>query len=298
MNKPKVIAIVGPTASGKTSLSIKIATQFSGEVISADSRQVYQGLDIGSGKVTKDEMQGIPHHLLDIVNLDAVYSGADFVRDANVAIADIVARGKVPIITGGTFFYISLLQGKMQPAPVLPNPKLRESLDLLTTEALYERVQEADPRRARTIDQQNRRRLIRTLEIIDVLGVVPEPAPVESLYDWLSIGIDIPQSELHQNIHTRLHQRLEHGMVEEVNGLLAAGVAPERLLNLGLEYRYLTLYLQGEISYEEMVREIEFKSRQFAKRQLTWLKRDPIIAWYPPQPRQPIFERITTFLTP
>jgi len=297
MSKPKVIAIVGPTASGKTALSIDIATQFQGEVISADSRQVYRGLDIGSGKVTKEEMQGIPHHLLDVADITTVYSGADFVRDAGLAIEDIIARGKVPIIVGGTYFYIALLQGTVQSAPVPPNPALRAELETIPTETLYARLQQLDPERALTIDPHNRRRLIRSLEIIAALGSVPTPTTRSSSYEWLTIGVDVPKDQLHHNIDTRLHTRLEHGMIEEVSDLLASGIPATRLYDLGLEYRYLTLYLQHEISYDEMVREIQHKSRQFAKRQLTWLKRNRTIEWYPADARKAIHDRICTFLT-
>jgi tRNA dimethylallyltransferase len=279
MPKPKVIAILGPTASGKTALSIELAKELNGEVISADSRQVYRGLDIGSGKVTEEEMQGIPHHLISIVDPADSYSGADFVRDASSVIADITARGKVSIIAGGTFFYVDLLRGKQSAAPVPANPTLQAKLELLSTEELVRRLTTTDPRRAATIDTKNRRRLIRALEIIDTLGVVPEADPSESPYDWLIFGIAIEREKLNARIETRLHQRLKDGMEDEVSSLLRGGVSKERLVDFGLEYRYLVRRHYQELTYEQMTEELFAKIRQFAKRQQTWLKRDSEIIW-------------------
>ncbi len=281
--KPKIIAIVGPTASGKTALSIELAKRFNGEVISADSRQTYRGLDIGSGKVTEAEMDGVPHHLIDIADPEEIYSAGDFLRDAKIAINDMVARGKVPIIAGGTFFYLDLLRGKMQTAEVKPNFALQAEFEKLSTPELIERLTLADPERASTIDKANRRRLIRALVIIESLGKVPEVkvAQSESEYEWLIFGIDIDRVVLYERIRVRLQDRLQNGMIEEVKGLLASGVNPQRLDDFGLEYRYLTRNLLNEIPYEEMVVQLFAKLRQFAKRQLTWLRKDKEIIWKP-----------------
>lgn len=277
--KPKVIALVGPTSSGKTTLAIELAKRFNGEVISADSRQVYRRLDIGSGKVTKAEMDGIPHHLLDVAELTDTYTAADFVRDSKAAITDILSRGKIPIIAGGTFFYLDLLRGKMQTAAVEANPALQAELEKMSTAELSQALITADPDRAATIDHSNRRRLIRSLEIIDSLGKVPTIENIPSDYDWLVFGIDINKEVLNQRIEKRIHDRLKNGMIEEVQNLLATGVDAKRLDDFGLEYRYLTKYLLKEISYEEMVEQLFAKSRQFAKRQRTWLKKDGSIIW-------------------
>ncbi len=280
MIKPKIIVIVGPTASGKTALAIDLALRLNGEIISADSRQVYRKLDLGSGKVTPEEMQGIKHHLIDIADLSRAYTGADFVHDANLAISDIVGRGKLPIIAGGTFFYIELLKGTSRSAPVPPNPALRLELEKLTTEDLWQKLFILDPKRAEVIDPHNRHRLIRSLEIIDALGLVPKFEKVESNFDWLTIGIQIEKSLLRERISLRLTERLDKGMVEEVDNLLKAGVSSERLIGLGLEYRYITEYLQGKITSEEMKKLLITKIGQFAKRQYTWLKRDLDITWF------------------
>ncbi|MEY3784383.1 MAG: hypothetical protein RLZZ230_705 [Candidatus Parcubacteria bacterium] len=295
-SKPKVIVVVGPTSAGKTSLSIAIAKKFNGEVISADSRQVYRGMDIGTSKVTVEEMDGVPHHLLDIVNPTETYTGADFKRDATFAINDIIERGNCPIIVGGTFFYIELLRNNLQSAPVPPNPSLRAELEELSTEALFQSLQTKDPIRAEAIDQHNRRRLIRALEIIDTLGVVPALEKHESPYDWLLIGADVEKTQLNLNIHNKLLSGLEAGMVDEVKHLHETGVRYERLDSFGLEYRYITKYLQNTLSYEEMVTALEFKIKQYAKRQLTWLRRDNSIAWFVPENREGIYKRIAEFL--
>jgi len=278
-SKSKIIAVVGPTASGKTALSIDLAKHFNGEVISADSRQVYRGLDIGSGKVTKEEMNAIPHYLIDVANPDYRYSAADFLRGAKAAIADITSRGKVPIIAGGTFFYLDLLRGKMQTAAVKPNLELQAELEKLSTAELIARLKAADPKRAEAVDQNNRRRLIRSLEIVSVLGQVPESTEKPSDYDWLILGIDIDRDILNERIKTRLEDRLKNGLKEEVESLLASGLDPQRLDDFGLEYRYLKRNLNKELDYDEMVLQLFAKLRQFAKRQKTWLKRDPEIIW-------------------
>lgn len=296
MTKPKVIAVVGPTASGKTSLSIEIAKQYKGEVISADSRQVYRGMDLGTGKVTADEMDGVPHHLLDVADPTSVYTAADFERDATAATTDILSRNHLPIFAGGTFFYLDILRGKMSPAPVEPNPTLRQQLEQSTDAELLTKLQTSDPTRAANIDPHNRRRLIRSLEIIDALGAVPEPQPTESIYDWLIIGINIDPEALRQNIHVRLQQRFDAGMVEEVAHLHDNGLSYERMEELGLEYRYIGRYLQGELSYEEMCTTLETKIAQFAKRQRTWLRRDTAIQWFKKDDQTAIFDAIHHFL--
>lgn len=296
MSKPKVIAIVGPTASGKTALSIAVAKKFNGEVVSADSRQVYVGMDIGTGKISREEMDGVPHHLIDIADPVTVYTGADFARDADEAITKILERDHCPIVTGGTFFYIDLLRGKIQPAPVEPNEDFRNSLAHFKDDELFAQLQEKDAKRASSIDPFNRRRLVRALEVIEALGSVPAQEPVESPYEWLIIGVEVPHSPLHDKIHERLLARLESGMVKEVENLHTQGVSYERLDDLGLEYRYIGQYLQKNLTYEEMVSQLETKIRQYAKRQLTWLKRDPEIEWFSSTDHESIFERIEEFL--
>lgn len=297
MNKPKIIAIVGPTASGKTGLSIELAKRFDGEVISADSRQVYKGLDIGSGKVTQEEMEGITHHLLDVANPSNIYSASDFKRDGEDALEKIIGNKHLPIIAGGTFFYLDTLRGKQSLAQVPQNSFLRKQLEKRSTQELFNKLLELDVRRAENIDRHNRHRLIRALEIIDALGAVPPIKHGVSPYEWLIIGIDIDKDTLHDNIHKRLHARLDAGMIEEVQQLHVSGVSFERLEAFGLEYRYIALYLQGKMTYETMVAELETRIRQFAKRQMTWLKRDKQIEWFKPEDKAQILNRVAQFLS-
>jgi len=296
VKKPKIIAIVGPTASGKTSLSITIAQHIDGEVISADSRQVYRGMDIGSGKVTEAEMAGVPHHLLDVADPMEIYTGSRFVRDATLAIDSIVKRERCPIIAGGTFFYVDLLRNKMQAAPVEPDYDYRASLEPYSTPELYELLETRDPRRAAAIDQHNRRRLERALEVINTLGVVPPSIAQPSPYNWLVLGIDISQEQLHANIYKRIIDRLDVGMIEEVERLQFEGVTSNRLDSLGLEYRYIARHLQGQLTRDEMIEQLNFKSRQFAKQQLKWLKKDPEIVWVDPKETEGILAKVNTFL--
>jgi tRNA dimethylallyltransferase len=296
MIKPKVVAIVGPTASGKTALSLKLAKQYNGEIVSADSRQVYIGMDIGTGKITKEEMGTVPHYLIDIVHPTTIYTGSDFMKDATSAITDIHNRDRLPIVAGGTFFYIDLLRGKMQPAPVEPNEDFRNSLAHFKDDELFAQLQNKDPKRASTIDPFNRRRLLRALEIIEALGSVPEPTPAESPFEWLILGVEVDTNTLHDKIHNRLIERFESGMVTEVEQLHEQGVTWERFDDLGLEYRYIAQYLQDKLSYDEMLSELEIKIKQYAKRQMTWLKRDQDIKWYSPDNLDNIKQRVEAFI--
>lgn len=295
-NKPKVLAIVGPTASGKTGLAIELAKKFNGEVISADSRQVYKGLDIGSAKVTKKEMNGVPHHLLDVANTSDVYTAADFKKDAEKALEDIITKGKLPIVCGGTFFYIDALLGKVSLPEVEPNEELRTKLEEKSAAELFEILGKLDKERASNIEKENPRRLIRAIEIATAIGRVPADQPINSPYDVLTIGLAIDMSTHGEVLKRRIVERLDNGMKEEVEGLLEAGVTHERLESFGLEYRYLSRYLRGEIEYEPMIEELTIKSRQFAKRQMSWLKRDQNIKWFKKDEAEKIFQEVQTFL--
>jgi tRNA dimethylallyltransferase len=293
--KQKIIVIVGPTASGKTSLSIDLAKKFNGEVVSADSRQVYSGLDIGTGKVTKEETQGIPHHLLDVADPQNTYTVADYVRDGRAAIASIHSRGKLPIIVGGTFLYIDALIGKISMPEVPPNNELRTHLATFTNDALFQMLERQDPLRALTIDRDNKRRLVRALEITNTIGVVPNVERNE-IYDVLTLGIEISREKLVGNIHERLITRLNGGMIEEAQNLYNSGLSYMRLEELGIEYQYIALFLQDKITKEGMLTQIETKSRQYAKRQMTWLKRDKKIQWVRLNELELVTARVSTFL--
>ena len=280
LDKPKVLAVVGPTASGKTDLAITLATTYDGEVISADSRQVYRHLDIGTAKVTKAEMRGIPHHLIDVVDIDTIYTGQDFVRDATQAITSIRQKEKMPIIAGGTFFYLDLLRGTMKAAPVPPNYSLRAKLGNLPTEVLFEKLTTHAPSRAERIDPHNRRRLIRALEITDALGTVPEPpTTTESPYDIFIIGLAVEKDILRDRFKARAETWLKNGFKEEVQELLSAGVSRGRLAEIGFEYTLMLGYIDGEYTEAEFIQRFIEKNWQYAKKQYTWLKRDTSIHW-------------------
>ncbi|MFT5831955.1 MAG: tRNA dimethylallyltransferase [Candidatus Paceibacteria bacterium] len=295
-NKPKIIAIVGPTAAGKTSLSITIAKHVHGEVISADSRQVYEGMDIGTSKVTEAEMDGVSHHLLDIAKPMEVYTAADFTRDANRAIADITSRGKTPIIAGGTFFYLDLLRGKMQAAPVEPDQELRTKLEKYSNEELLQLLETKDARRASAVDPHNRRRLIRSLEIIETLGSVPPVVPVESDYDWLIFGVTREKEELRERFRTRAALWLTDGFQNEVERLLEEGVTRARFQEMGFEYTLMLQLIDKELTETEFVDRFEEKNWQYAKRQLTWLRKDNSIIWVEPSDTDSILESVDNFL--
>jgi len=293
--KDKVIAIVGPTASGKTGLSIEMALMLDGEVVSADSRQVYRGLDIGSGKVTPVEMRGVPHHLLDVRDPSETFSAAEYVRLGRAAMADILERKKIPILVGGTGFYMDALLGTISIPEVPVNERLREELSSLDLERLNEELGRLDPKRAETIDTKNPVRLVRSIEIATALGGVPE-AKSEPLYDVLYIGIRPEAEELERRIRVRLLERIKAGMLDEAARLHEGGLSWERMEDLGLEYRYLARHLQGKISYEEMLSELESEIRRYAKRQRTWFKRNEDVHWFAPEETASIMQVAKDFL--
>lgn len=306
-----IIVIIGPTASGKSDLAIALAKQYDGEIISADSRQVYRGMDIGTGKVNRDDAQiskykfqntkkriahyyseGVRHHLLDVASPRREYNISHFLRDAKQAIADIEKRGKLPIICGGTHFWIqTLLTGETLPE-VKPNEVLRAQLEKKSAEELFCMLEEKDPERATTIDRKNSYRLIRALEIIESLGKVPalgsHPELVEGSpkSDWDSstrrltqndnsiiIVINPEKQVLRERIQIRLEKRFAKGMIEEVEQLRASGLSWKRLESFGLEYRYIALFLQEKISENEMKEKLFFEIWHYAKRQLSFIRR-------------------------
>ncbi|OGZ66191.1 MAG: tRNA (adenosine(37)-N6)-dimethylallyltransferase MiaA [Candidatus Staskawiczbacteria bacterium RIFCSPHIGHO2_02_FULL_43_16] len=286
----KLVVILGPTASGKSALAIKLARLFNGEIISADSRQVYRGLDIGSGKITKREMAGIPHHLLDVANPTRKFTVAQYQKLARRTILQIQKRGRLPFLVGGTGFYIqSIVDGIVIPE-VKPNWKLRKKLERKTIKELYQMLLKLDPARAANIDPQNPRRLIRAIEIVKTTGkpVPPAGGRPTSTVDVgrpLLIGIKKSPQELKKLIAARLKKRIK-GIIIEVKNLhlpvgrqAKTGLSFKRLEELGLEYRFVAQYLQQKISYGEMIDAIQKESLQFTKRQMTWFKRDQRIHW-------------------
>lgn len=275
----KLIVVVGPTASGKSALAVLLAQQFNGEIISADSRQVYRGMNLGTGKVTKKEMEGVPHHLLDVADPKRTFTASHYARIGRKVIKDIIARGKTPIVCGGTGFYIRALVDGLIIPDAKPNPKLRKLLATKTTEELFGMLKIADPDRAATIDPKNPRRLVRALEIIDALGKVPtlkkEPLP----YPTLFIGIAKNQDILKKLVEVRLEKRIKMGMLTEIKRLHTQGVSWKRLESFGLEYRYGAFLLQKKIDKKTFMRELTKQIIDYSKRQITWFKPDERIHW-------------------
>lgn len=294
---PKIIIIVGPTASGKSDLAVKISRRIKGEIISADSRQVYRGMDIGTGKITKKEMGSVPHHLLNVVSPKAEFNVSHFKKLATKKIEEIVEHGHVPIITGGTGFWIDSLIYDWPIPEVRANRALRARLEKWPTTKLFAKLQKLDPSRAASIkarnETNNKRRLIRALEIVMESG---KPSPESTLpiyydhdkleatiggkkYRILLLGIKLPQKELEKRIYKRLIKRLNSGMIQEIKKLHKSGVSWKRLDNFGLEYRYISRYLRRFITYNEMVEQLYQAIKNYAKRQMRWFKRNPNIHW-------------------
>ncbi|TSC62967.1 MAG: tRNA dimethylallyltransferase [Parcubacteria group bacterium Gr01-1014_48] len=296
-NKIKVLAIVGPTATGKSDLAVLLARKYNGEVISADSRQVYRGLDIGSGKITKKEMRGIPHHMIDIADPKRTYTVAQYQKKARKELYSIVKRKRLPIICGGSGFYVQAIIDNLEFPNVPPNKKLRLQLAQQSPEELYVALSSLDPKRAAVIDKHNSRRLVRALEIVNIQGCVPKQKQQESRFNVCSIGITFPKDILHERIRIRLKKRFKKGMVREVACLHEYGISWKQLESFGLEYRFIAEYLQKKMTLEEMKEKLEQAIRQFAKRQMTWFKRDTHIRWFDHEQQKEISARVWKFLS-
>lgn len=283
MSNNKLIVILGPTASGKTEWSVKLAKKFKGEIVSADSRQVYKGMDVGSGKITKKEMSGIPHYLLDVASPKQRFTVSQYQKMAFKAIKAINGKNKTPFLVGGTGFYIQAIVDGVVVPEVKPDWKLRKEFEKLTVEQLFEKLKKLDPKRAESIDKNNPRRLIRALEIITKTGKeVPAIKSGSTNLEVLQIGILKSREELKKLIQKRLQKRLNKNlMINEVKKLHSPsnGLPWKRLEEFGLEYRFVAQYLQNKITYQEMVDNIQKESEHFVKRQETWFKRDRRIKW-------------------
>lgn len=269
-----LLTIIGPTASGKTSLATALAYELDSEIISGDSRQVYRGMDIGTGKDLGDYVvngKHIPYHLIDIVEPGYKYNVFEYQRDFLKAYEDIRRRGKLPILCGGTGMYVESVLKGYRLLPVPENPALRErlsgqSLEQLTAIlATYKKLHN-------TTDVDTAKRAIRAIEIEEYYKQVPVQEREFPHLQSLIIGVSIDRELRRQKISERLRQRLDAGMVDEVKDLLERGIAPEDLIYYGLEYKYLTLYIIGQMSYDEMVHGLEIAIHQFAKRQMTWFR--------------------------
>ena len=286
--KPKVIAIIGPTASGKSSLGIEIARQVNGEIISVDSRQIYRGMDIGTGKEPGQwdqeknclMIEGITHWGIDLVDPDEDFSVADFQAYAKQKIEEIIKRGYVPILVGGTGLWLKALIDGYSLTQTAQDSSLRADLEKLSLEDLFARYQKFDPEGAEQIDRKNKRRLIRALEVVLLTGesFFLQQTRSEPPYDVLQIGIEVDREVLYERIHHRVDQMKEQGLVEEVKQL-RDHFGCEIPSMSGIGYRQLCRYFEGAQTLEESMEEIKKDSRQYAKRQMTWWKKDERIVW-------------------
>lgn len=279
MDKPKLIVILGPTACGKSGLGVRLAKRYGGEIVSADSRQVYRGLDLGTGKITPEEMDGVPHHMLDVTDPGESYSVALFQRGAYAAIDGIVRRGRTPFLVGGTGLYVRAVSEGYVFHAAPPDPTLRAGLEALSTEELRRRLLAAGVE-PDTDAWNNRPRLVRLLEK-ERNGEDPraekERAP---RYDVLTLGVSFDRETVCKRIDARLTARLDAGMVEEVAKLRERGLPDAFLDGLGLEYRYILRYLTGEIPDRAgLVDELGRAIKRFAKRQMSWFRKDRDVHW-------------------
>jgi tRNA dimethylallyltransferase len=279
---PKLVVVLGPTASGKSGLGIALAQHFNGEIVSADSRQVYRGLDTGSAKVTPEEQMLVPHHLLDVADPCQIYTVAQFQRDAINSINDILKRGYQPFLVGGSPHYIQVVVDNLEIPHIEPQLELRAQLEERTLPELLAHLEKLDPQSAATIDRNNPRRVIRALEVCLISGkpFSQQRKIAEPLYRSLLLGIDWPREVLYRRIDARVDERMRQGMVQEVQRLLDEEVSYERLEALGLEYRYISYLLRGKFKTEdEMVERLKYAIHDFTRRQLTWFRKDKRIIW-------------------
>ncbi len=280
--KPPLIVVLGPTASGKSSLGIALAQKFHGEIISADSRQVYRRLNIGTAKVTAQEQAQVPHHLLDVVEPDEMYTVSQFQHASIAAIDTILLRQHIPFLVGGSPHYIQAVVDNLDMPQVAPQPALRAQLEQRSLSNLLRELQERDPKSFAVIDRNNPRRVIRALEVCITTGkpFSEQRGLANPLYRPLMLGIQWPREVLYRRIDARVDERMQQGMVQEVQGLLDIGISHERLEALGLEYRFIDRWLRGEFpSEDEMVQRLKYAIHDFTRRQLTWFRRDTRILW-------------------
>lgn len=278
LKKSKIIAVVGPTASGKTAFAVNLAHQINGEIVSADSRLVYKGFNIGTAKPTLKEREGIPHYMIDIAEPETDYSAGLYLKDAEKIIKDILLRGKVPIIAGGTGLYLNILLMNYDLPKVEPDYDLREKLK--KTDNLYEILSSLDPQTALEIDPNDRKKLIRAIEIVKLTGkpLSKSRGRKEPEYDVEWLGLNYPREELYDRINRRVDLMMENGLVEETEKLLEEhGRINNILYTIG--YQEMVSYLDGILTLDEAVDKLKQNTRRYAKRQLTWFRKNPDIKW-------------------
>ena len=300
MSKPKVIVICGPTASGKTALSIELAQKINGEIVSADSMQIYKDMDIGTAKTTLEEMQGIKHYLQDFVEPDKRYSVADYKVDAEKAIEEILSKGKTPIVVGGTGLYVDSLIYGIEYQEIKFDEKYRKKLEDIALEkgleTLYKKAQEIDPEAMKKISCNDKKRIIRVLEIYKATGKTKTEQEIESRkkevkYDYKVFAIDWEREKLYERINKRVDIMIENGLIEEVENLLKKYKEFPTAMQ-GLGYKEVVEYLNGYLTKEEMIDKIKQETRRYAKRQITWFRKNKQTIWIGPQDLQKILDEI------
>ena len=300
MNKPKVIVICGPTASGKTALSIELAKKVNGEIISSDSMQIYKDMDIGTAKPTEKEMQGIKHYLIDFVEPNQRYSVAEFKKDAENAIEEVLEKDKTPIVVGGTGLYVdSLIYGIEYPDIELDEKyreKLEKRADKEGLELLYNEAKKIDPQAIEKISKNDKKRILRILEIYKATGKNKTEQEKESRkngikYDYKVFAINMDREILYDRINKRVDIMIENGLIEEVEKLLKKYTEFPTAMQ-GLGYKEVVEYLQGKITKEEMIENIKRETRRYAKRQITWFKKNKQTIWIGPHDLQKILNEI------
>ncbi len=281
---PKIVVVTGPTATGKTRLAVALAKDFDGEIVSADSMQLYRRMDIGTAKVTPNEAQGVPHHMIDVAEPDESFSVARYVHDAGRCVDDILSRGKLPILAGGTNLYIDSLVSGRDFAENEGDNALRESLgaeyDALGGEAMLERLREIDPERAAKLHPADKRRIIRAIEVYTLSGrtITQHDAETQAIpprYEAVRIILDYEdRAELYRRIDSRVDEMVAQGLFDEVKALLDEGLSPDMTAMQAIGYKEPAAFFRGELTREEAIELIKRESRRYAKRQLTWLRRD------------------------
>jgi len=286
-NKPALILIVGPTAVGKTEVAIQLAERMNGEIVSADSRLFYRGMDIGTAKPSREEMARVPHHLIDISDPDGILSLAVFQQKAKNAISDIHTRNKLPFLVGGTGQYVRAVTQGWSPPEVEPDEKLRAELEREKEEHgiywLHDKIKTLDPEAAEKIDARNYRRTIRALEVILTTGrkFSEQRGQADSPYHLITVGLIRPRTELYERVDQRIEMMFANGFLEEVKGLLAKGYSPSLPTMSAIGYRECVRVIQGELTEEEARAEIRRATRVFVRRQANWFKEtDPAIKWF------------------
>lgn len=286
----KILVVTGPTATGKTALSVELAKKLGGEIVSADSMQIYRGMDIGTAKVTKAEMQNIPHHMIDIADPSEDYSVSRYVEEADAAVRGILSRGRLPIVAGGTNLYIDSLIAGLDFAEKAEDAALRESLnkqyDDIGGEAMLEHLRGFDPERAAKLHPADKRRIVRAVEIYILTGETitrhdEETKKRPKRYDAVKIALTFAdRAVLYDRINARVDKMVSDGLFDEVKGLLDSGLSPACTSMQAIGYKEPAAYFRGEMSRDAAIELIKLSSRRYAKRQLTWLRRDDSIHWH------------------